>query len=69
LRGLCCSPPTCFLLDEPTNDLDLDTLTVLEESIEEFPGAVVLVTHDRYLLRRVSTEVLGLLEYGRAEIF
>jgi len=51
-------PADLLLLDEPTNDLDLDTLTVLEESIEEFPGAVVLVTHDRYLLRRVSTEVL-----------
>jgi len=49
-----------LLLDEPTNDLDIPTLEVLEESLLEFPGALVLVTHDRYLLDRVSTQILAL---------
>jgi ABC transport system ATP-binding/permease protein len=49
-----------LLLDEPTNDLDIPTLEVLEESLLEFRGSLVLVTHDRYLLDRVSTTVVGL---------
>lgn len=49
-----------LLLDEPTNDLDIPALETLEESLLEFPGALVLVTHDRYMLDRVSTHVLGL---------
>jgi len=49
-----------LLLDEPTNDLDIPALETLEESLLEFPGAMVLVTHDRYMLDRVSTHVLGL---------
>jgi ATP-binding cassette subfamily F protein uup len=53
-------PADVLLLDEPTNDVDIPTLEVLEERLLEFPGAVVLVTHDRYLLDRVSTTVLGL---------
>jgi ATP-binding cassette subfamily F protein uup len=47
-------------MDEPTNDIDIPTLEVLEESLMEFPGSLVLVTHDRYMLDRVSTSVLGL---------
>src|SRR5207249_576188 len=54
------------LLDEPTNDLDIPTLEALEESLLEFPGALVLVTHDRYLLDRVSTELLALDGRGGA---
>lgn len=46
-----------LVLDEPTNDLDVDTLTVLEEAIDSFPGAVILVTHDRYFLDQVSTQL------------
>jgi ATP-binding cassette subfamily F protein uup len=58
-----------LILDEPTNDLDIPTLDVLEESLEDFPGAVVLVTHDRYLIDRVATEVLALDGEGHAEIY
>ncbi|MGD0363838.1 MAG: ABC-F family ATP-binding cassette domain-containing protein [Bryobacteraceae bacterium] len=58
-----------LLLDEPTNDLDIPTLEVLEESLTDFPGALVLVTHDRYMLDRVSTVVLGLNGEGGAEVF
>ncbi|MSU00747.1 ABC-F family ATP-binding cassette domain-containing protein [Tissierella pigra] len=45
--------PNVLLLDEPTNDLDIDTLNVLEDYIEEFPGPVVIVSHDRYLLDKI----------------
>jgi ABC transport system ATP-binding/permease protein len=58
-----------LLLDEPTNDLDIPTLEILEESLLEFRGALVLVTHDRYMLDRVSTLVLGLDGLGGAERF
>jgi ATP-binding cassette subfamily F protein uup len=57
-----------LLLDEPTNDLDIPTLEVLEDSLLDFPGAIVLVSHDRYLLDRVSTIVIG-LDGGKGEIF
>ena len=57
-----------LLLDEPTNDLDIPTLEILEESLLEFEGALVLVTHDRYLLDRVATVVLG-LDAGKGEVF
>jgi len=58
-----------LLLDEPTNDLDIATLEILEESLLEYTGALVLVTHDRYMLDRVSTVVLGLDGQGNAETF
>jgi ATP-binding cassette subfamily F protein uup len=58
-----------LLLDEPTNDLDIPTLEILEESLLEYRGALVLVTHDRYMLDRVSTIVLGLDGCGDAERF
>jgi ATP-binding cassette subfamily F protein uup len=58
-----------LLLDEPTNDLDIPTLEILEQSLLEFRGSLVLVTHDRYLLDRVSTVVLGLDGQGGAESF
>ncbi len=53
-------PADLLLLDEPTNDLDIPSLEALEESLDEFPGAVVLVTHDRDLMDRLCTEVIGL---------
>jgi ATP-binding cassette subfamily F protein uup len=58
-------PADLLLLDEPTNDLDLPTREVLEESLLEFGGALVLVTHDRYMLERVCTGLVG-LRGGRA---
>ncbi|MDQ6704603.1 MAG: ABC-F family ATP-binding cassette domain-containing protein [Acidobacteriota bacterium] len=62
-------PADVLLLDEPTNDLDIPTLEVLEENLTEFAGAIVLVTHDRYLLDRVSTIVLALDGEGGSEFF
>jgi ATPase subunit of ABC transporter with duplicated ATPase domains len=53
----------CILLDEPTNDLDLDTLRVLEEGIQQFPGCMVVVSHDRYFLDRICTKILDLGNY------
>jgi ATP-binding cassette subfamily F protein uup len=58
-----------LLLDEPTNDLDIPTLEILEESLLEYRGALVLVTHDRYMLDRVSNVVIGLDGLGHAARF
>lgn len=58
-----------LLLDEPNNDLDIDTLETLEGSLEDFPGAIVLVSHDRYLLDRLCTSYLGLLKNGGIEAY
>ena len=60
IARLMLQPADLLLMDEPTNDIDISTLEVMEESLMEFPGALVLVTHDRYMLDRVSTAVLGL---------
>jgi ATP-binding cassette subfamily F protein uup len=69
IANLMLEPADVLLLDEPTNDLDIATLEILEESLLEYPGALVLVTHDRYLLDRISTVVLGLDGQGAAERF
>lgn len=53
-------PADLLLLDEPTNDLDIPTLETLEESLLEFPGAVILITHDRAMMDRVCTSLLAL---------
>ena len=58
-----------LLLDEPTNDLDIPTLEILEETLLEYPGALVLVTHDRYMLDRLSTVIVGLDGIGRVGLF
>jgi ATP-binding cassette subfamily F protein uup len=69
IARLMLQPADVLLLDEPTNDLDIPTLEVLEESLLEFPGAIVLVTHDRFLLDRVSTALLALDGTGGIEPF
>lgn len=69
IAKLMLEPADLLLLDEPTNDLDIATLEILEESLLEYTGALVLVTHDRYMLDRVSTTVLGLDGRGGAEMF
>jgi ATP-binding cassette subfamily F protein uup len=69
IAQLMLQPADVLLLDEPTNDLDIPTLEILEESLLEFRGSLVLVTHDRYMLDRVSTVVLGLDGQGGAERF
>jgi ATP-binding cassette subfamily F protein uup len=69
IAQLMLQPADVLLLDEPTNDLDIPTLEILEESLLEYRGALVLVTHDRYMLDRVSTIVLGLDGSGAAERF
>ena len=69
IARLMLQPADLLILDEPTNDLDIPTLEVLEESLLEFPGAMVLVTHDREMLTRVSTRVLGLDGRGGASFF
>ena len=69
IAKLMLEPADVLLLDEPTNDLDIPTLEILEENLLDFPGALVLVTHDRYLLNRVASTVLGLDGRGRIERF
>jgi ATP-binding cassette subfamily F protein uup len=69
IAKLMLEPADLLLLDEPTNDLDIQTLEILEESLLEYTGALVLVTHDRYMLDRVSTVVLGLDGRGGTETF
>ena len=62
-------PADLLILDEPTNDLDIPTLEVLEDSLAEFQGGLVLVTHDRFMLDRVSTVILALDGLGGTEIY
>lgn len=69
IAQLMLQPADVLLLDEPTNDLDIPTLEILEESLLEFRGALVLVTHDRYMLDRLSTIVLGFDGFGGIERF
>ncbi len=69
IAGLIVRQCDVLLLDEPTNDLDIPTLEVLEETVATFPGAVILVTHDRYMLDRVTTVTLGLDGKGGVSAF
>jgi len=62
-------PANVILLDEPTNDLDLETLRVLEEAIQEYPGSAIVVTHDRYFLNRVATHILAFEGEGVVRFF
>ncbi|MEE8143593.1 MAG: energy-dependent translational throttle protein EttA, partial [Planctomycetota bacterium] len=58
-----------ILLDEPTNDLDIPTLRLLEEALQAFPGCAVVVSHDRYFLDRVATHILAFEGGGRVRLF
>lgn len=69
IARLMLQPADVLMLDEPTNDLDINTLEVLEENLMDFAGALVLVTHDRFMLDRVSTIVLGLDGEGGSGLF
>lgn len=64
IARLMIQPADVLLLDEPTNDLDIETLEMLEESLLEFPGAIVLISHDRYMLEQTCTAILGLAKDG-----
>ncbi len=57
-----------LLLDEPTNDLDIDTLTVIEDYLDGWPGTLIVVTHDRYFLERVSDVTYALTGGGRCDM-
>jgi len=69
IANLMLQPADILLLDEPTNDLDIACLEVLEESLLDFPGAIVLITHDRFLLDRLSHLLLYLDSQGGSEFF
>ncbi len=69
LARLMLKPADVLFLDEPTNDLDIPTLEVIEESLQQFPGAVVLITHDRYFMDEICTQILGLGEGEEPQFF
>lgn len=69
IANLMLQPADILVLDEPTNDLDIPSLEVLQESLEEFPGAIILVTHDRMMLDTVSNCILALDGAGGADFF
>jgi ATP-binding cassette subfamily F protein uup len=67
IANLMLKPADVLILDEPTNDLDIPSLEVLEQALTEFPGAIVLVTHDRFMLDRLSTELIALDGTGKTK--
>lgn len=67
IANLMLQPADVLILDEPTNDLDIPTLEVLEQSLASFPGAIVLVTHDRFMLSRLSSQLIALDGQGVAK--
>ncbi len=69
IANLMRQPADILILDEPTNDLDIPSLEVLEESLLDFPGAVIIVSHDRMLLSSVARRILALTGSGKAEYF
>jgi ATP-binding cassette subfamily F protein uup len=69
IAKLMLQPADVLIVDEPTNDLDIPTREVLEESLHEFPGALVLVTHDRYMLEEVCSRFFGLDGKGHHGMF
>ena len=69
IARLMLQPADVLLLDEPTNDLDIPTLEALEESLSDFPGAIVVVSHDRYFVDKLASLVIGLDGRGGYGIF
>lgn len=69
IAHLMLQPADLLLLDEPTNDLDIPTLETLEESLLDFPGAVVLITHDRCMLNRICTTLLALGNPDQTDLY
>jgi ATP-binding cassette subfamily F protein uup len=67
IANLMLKPADVLILDEPTNDLDIPSLEVLEQALLEFPGAIVLVTHDRFMLDRLATELISLDGSGKVK--
>jgi ATP-binding cassette subfamily F protein uup len=65
LLRLLLTEPNVLLLDEPTNDLDIETLTVLEDFLDGWPGTLIVVSHDRYFLERVTDSIWALLGDGQ----
>lgn len=63
------SAPNVLLLDEPTNDLDIETLNRLEDYLDEFPGVVICVSHDRYFLDRICNKIFAYSGNGEIDIF
>ncbi len=68
LLMLLLSEPNVLLLDEPTNDLDIETLNVLEDFLDSWPGTLIVVSHDRYFLERVTDSVWALLGDGQVSM-
>lgn len=64
LLSILMQAPNVLIFDEPTNDLDIDTLTVLEDYLDDFPGAVIIVSHDRYFLDRLTVRTFAFEENG-----
>jgi ATP-binding cassette subfamily F protein uup len=69
IAGLTLESGDVLLLDEPTNDLDISTLEILEDSLTDFPGAIIIVSHDRYLMNKVCDTFIGLKGKGEAKIY
>jgi len=69
LMGILMKNPNFLILDEPTNDLDIDTLNVLEEFLTNYPGVLMMVSHDRYLLDKLTDQLFIMEEGGHVKIY
>ena len=58
-----------LLLDEPSNDLDVETLRALEEAVDIYPGSALIISHDRWFLDRVATHILAFEDDGKVNFF